>query len=58
MLSLTSNFFNQRPVETMDGSEDRGMIPIAMTLIYHFKEDWLSHGSNQHRPQILESGQM
>ena len=40
-------------VETMDSGE-RGMIPVAMTIINPRKEYWLSRGLNQ-RPPVLES---
>ena len=40
-------------VETTDGGE-RGMNPVAMTVINPWKEDWPNQGSNQRSP-VLKS---
>ena len=52
---LSWSFFNQHItiVETMDNGE-RGMNPVAMTIINLRKEYWPSRGSNQQLP-VLES---
>ena len=48
----TGCFFQITIVETMDSGE-RGMNPVAMTIINPRKEYWPSRGSNQ-RPPILK----
>ena len=43
-------------VETTD-SDERGMNPVAMTVINHRKEYWPSWGSSQRRP-VLKSAML
>ena len=43
-------------VEKTDSSE-RGMNPVAMTIINPWKEYWLSRGSNQ-QPPVLKSAML
>ena len=56
-LSLKSLLSNITIAEKMNSSKRR-MTLITITLIYPWKQYWLSQGSNQHRLQILESGQV
>ena len=41
-------------LETTMDSGERGMNPVAMTIINHRKEYWPSRGSNQ-RPPVIKS---
>ena len=44
-----------RVVETMDSSE-RGMNPVAKTIIQPWKEYWPSRGSNQRISVLMSTG--